>query len=114
MSEMTTFLNILKTGTWQVPCFTWFFDLKGRQGTQKIGGMTMQQISKDNPYGKAGDLTTKQIIDRVLGQHFTSSSNRAKTIGEIQDEMLREMSTKVKVVDFGKGETCDFPSTQRC
>ena len=74
----------------------------------------MKTISKDNPYGKIGDITTKQIIDRVLGQHFTSSSNRAKTIGEIQDEMLREMSTKVKVVDFGKGETCDFPATQRC
>ena len=73
----------------------------------------MKQISKDNPYGKTGDITTRQIIDRILNQHFDSSPNRAKTIGEIQDEMLREMSTKVKVVDFGKGETCDFPGTQR-
>ena len=73
----------------------------------------MKQISKDNPYGKAGDITTKQIIDRVLGQHFDSSPSRQKSIGEIQDEMLRAMSTKVKVVDFGKGETCDFPGTQR-
>jgi len=73
----------------------------------------MKTISKDNPYGKTGDLTTKQIIDRILTQHFDSSPNKTKTIGEIQDEMLREISTKVKVVDFGKGETCDFPGTQR-
>ena len=73
----------------------------------------MKAISKDNPYGKIGDMTTKQIIDRVLGQHFDSSPNRQRTIGEIQDDMLREMSTKVKVVDFGKGESCEFPGTQR-
>ena len=61
----------------------------------------MKTISKDNPYGKTGDITTRQIIDRILGQHFDSSPNRQKTIGEIQDEMLREMSVKVKVLKNG-------------
>ena len=74
----------------------------------------MQQISKDNPYGKAGDITTKQIIDRVLGQHFSSSTNRQKSIGEIQDEMLAMIHQKAQIVDFAKGENCEFPATQRC
>jgi len=74
----------------------------------------MKQISKDNPYGKTGDLTTKQIIDRILGQHFDNSPTRAKTIGEIEDEMMAHIQQKAKVVDFAKGESCEFPGTQRC
>ncbi|MEM2956450.1 MAG: hypothetical protein QW041_02680 [Candidatus Pacearchaeota archaeon] len=69
--------------------------------------------SKENPYGRKGDLTTKQIIDRILAQHFDNSPNRVKTIGEIEDEMLKIISEKVKFVDFGNGESCDFPGTQR-
>ena len=72
------------------------------------------QVAKDNPYGAAGDITTKQIIDRILNQHFDSSPNRSKTIGEIEDEMMAQVQQKVKMVDFGNGETCDFPANQRC
>jgi hypothetical protein len=72
------------------------------------------QTAKDNPYGKTGDLTTKQIIDRILTQHFDSSPNKSKSIGEIEDEMMAQIQQKAKIVDFGKGESCDFPSTQKC
>ena len=71
------------------------------------------QIAKDNPYGKTGDLTTKQIIDRILNQHFDCSPGKAKSIGEIEDEMMAQVQQKVRIVDFAKGENCDFPGSQR-
>jgi len=71
-------------------------------------------MSKENPYGKTGDFATKQIIDRILGQHFDSSSGRQKSIGEIEDEMLKVIQEKVTVVDFAKGETCEFKGSREC
>ncbi len=80
--------------------------------------MTQEKFAS-NPYGKTGDVATRQIIDRILTQHFKpgSSTNRpvdkGRSIGEMQDEILREMAKKSQVVDFGKGENCEFPGTRR-
>jgi hypothetical protein len=55
------------------------------------------------------DPAVQQIIDRVLAQHFGVNRNpERKTIGEIQDEMMREIQSRAKIVDFAKGETCEF------
>jgi hypothetical protein len=55
------------------------------------------------------DPAVQQIIDRVLAQHFgINKSPEKKTIGEIQDEMMREIQSRAKIVDFAKGETCEF------
>jgi hypothetical protein len=70
-------------------------------------------MSKENPYGKSGDFATKQIIDRILGQHFDSSPNRQKSIGEIEDEMLRLAHQKVQIVDFANGENCEFKGSRQ-
>jgi hypothetical protein len=75
--------------------------------------MKTQRDSSVNPYGKSGDFATKQIIDRILGQHFDSSPNRQKSIGEIEDEMLKIIHEKVQVVDFANGENCEFQGTNR-
>ena len=71
-------------------------------------------MSKENPYGKTGDFATKQIIDRMLVQHFDSSPNKQKSIGEIEDEILAHITQKATVIDFGAGESCDFPGSERC
>jgi hypothetical protein len=58
---------------------------------------------------KNNDPAVQQIIDRVLAQHFGINKNpERKSIGEMQDEMLREIHTRAKIVDFAKGETCEF------
>jgi len=64
--------------------------------------------SPSNPYGKNGNFAVKQIIDRVLAENFSIGKKEQKSIGEIQDEMLRLVAERAKVVDFAKGETCEF------
>ena len=64
---------------------------------------------KDNPYGKNGDIATKQIIDRILAQNFgIGKKEGVKSIDEMQSEMLKEINEKAKIVDFAKGEDCEF------
>ena len=65
-------------------------------------------MGRENPYGKSGDETTRQIIERVIGQHFKSDSSRERTIGEMEDEMASLIANKAQVVDFSKGESCEF------
>lgn len=59
-----------------------------------------------NPYGKAGDVTTKQIIDRVLrnfGDNKDSKKEKSdKSIGEMTDEILKEVHTRAEFIDFRK------------
>ncbi len=59
--------------------------------------------SEANPYGKSGDATTKQIIDRVL-KNFGGSSQKKesseKTIGEMEDEILKEVHSRAQFIDF--------------
>jgi hypothetical protein len=61
----------------------------------------MEQQRKNDP-------AVQQIIDRVLAQHFGINKPERKSIGEIQDEMLREIHSKAQVIDFAKGESCEF------
>lgn len=70
--------------------------------------MNTNFVNSKNPYGKGGNEAVKQIIDRVLNQHFTSAPDRKKSIGEIEDEMLGMVVQKAQIVDFAKGETCEF------
>ena len=63
---------------------------------------------------RKNDPAVQQIIDRCLNQNFSVGSKpKQKSIGEIQDEMLREFAKKAKVVDFGRGETCEFKGDPR-
>jgi len=59
-----------------------------------------------NPYGKAGDVTTKQIIDRVLrnfdGNKESKKAQSEKSIGEMEDEILKEVHTRAEFIDFRK------------
>lgn len=70
-----------------------------------------------NPYGKSGDVAVKQIIDRVLVQNFGSaeegkfSQKESRTIGEMQDEIMREMAKKSRFIDFRR-ESCEFKNPQ--
>jgi hypothetical protein len=57
---------------------------------------------------RKNDPAVQQIIDRVLSQHFDRNPERRKTIGEMQDEMLSQIQQRAKVVDFAKGESCEF------
>jgi len=67
----------------------------------------MTQV-KDNSFGKCDDPSVNQIIGRILSQHFDKSPDRKKTIGEIEDEMMAHVQQRAKIVDFAKGETCEF------
>ena len=51
---------------------------------------------------RKNDPAVQQIIDRVLGQHFSNNPERRKTIGEIQDEMMSMIQQRAKIVDFAK------------
>jgi len=66
----------------------------------------------DRNIERKNDPAVQQIIDRVLAQHFGGVSGngqpRAKTIDEIQTEMMAMIQQKAKIVDFAKGETCEF------
>lgn len=70
-----------------------------------------KDMGKENPYGKTGDVATKQIIDRIISQHFSATAenkpSKGRSIGEMQDEILREISKRSRVVDFTK-ENCEF------
>ena len=59
-----------------------------------------------NPYGKSGDVTTKQIIDRVLRNFGSGDANKKesseKTIGDMEDEILKEVHTRAQFIDFRK------------
>lgn len=58
---------------------------------------------------RKNDPSVQQIIDRVLNQNFSVGRKpERKSIGEITDEMLRLVVERSKVVDFAKGETCEF------
>ena len=67
--------------------------------------MKRERNESANPYGKAGDVTTKQIIDRVL-RNFDSNekkkSQTEKSIGDMEDEILKEVHTKAEFIDFRK------------
>lgn len=73
--------------------------------------MKIERNGSANPYGKAGDVTTKQIIDRALkadkamktldnGEKKKGQSE--KTIGEMTDEILKEVHTRAEFIDFRK------------
>jgi len=63
---------------------------------------------------RKNDPAVQQIIDRCLSQNFNVGARpKQKSIGEITDEMLREFNKKAKVVDFGKGESCEFKGDPR-
>ena len=63
---------------------------------------------------RKNDPAVQQIIDRCLNQNFSVGSKpKQRTIGEIQDEMLKLFAEKSKVVDFSKGESCEFKGDQR-
>jgi len=63
---------------------------------------------------RKNDPAVQQIIDRCLSQNFNVGSKpKQRSISEIQDEMLREFAKRSKVVDFGKGESCEFKGDQR-
>ena len=68
--------------------------------------MKTERNGSANPYGKAGDVTTKQIIDRVLKTFGNSSEDKKgkteKTIGEMTDEILKEVHTRAEFIDFRK------------
>ena len=68
---------------------------------------------KDNCYGKTEDPAVNQIISRILNQHFNNGERKGKTIGEIEDEMMRQIYEKAQIVDFAKGENCEFKGTPR-
>ena len=50
-----------------------------------------------NPYGKEGDATTKKIIDRILAQHY-GVGKKEKTIGDMEDEILRLIHEKIQFI----------------
>lgn len=66
--------------------------------------MKTERNGSANPYGKAGDETTKKIIDRVLRTMDSSEKKKGqeKTIGEMEDEILKEVHTRAKFIDFRK------------
>jgi len=63
---------------------------------------------------RKNDPAVQQIIDRCLSQNFNVGARpKQKSIGEITDEMLKLFAEKSKVVDFGKGEKCEFKNDER-
>ena len=63
-----------------------------------------REMSDRNPYGKAGDETTKQIIDRALRNFKKEESsnvsgiNQEKSIGEMEDEILKMVHEKIEYI----------------
>ena len=60
-------------------------------------------ISKNNPYEKSGDIITKQIIDRALKdfkrvENSSSAGASEKTIGEMEDEILKRVHEKIEYI----------------
>ena len=64
--------------------------------------------ARENPYGKSGNIETKQIIDRILSQHFSTDPHRERTIGEMETEIAGMVVQRAQFVDFGNGENCEF------
>jgi len=63
---------------------------------------------------RKNDPAVQQIIDRCLSQNFNVGARpKQKSIGEITDDMLKECLKRSKVVDFGKGESCEFKGDPR-
>ena len=62
--------------------------------------MKKEREFSNNPYGKAGDVTTKQIIDRVLRNFSSPNAERGeKTIGEMEDEIMKKVQEKVQIIN---------------
>jgi len=57
---------------------------------------------------RKNDPAVQQIIDRVLAQHFGINRPEKKSIGEIEDEMMEHIQQRAHIVDFAKGESCEF------
>jgi len=63
---------------------------------------------------RKNDPAVQQIIDRCLSQNFNVGARpKQRSIGEITDEMLKMFAEKSKVVDFARGEKCEFKGDQR-
>ena len=62
--------------------------------------MKKERDFSNNPYGKAGDVVTKQIIDRVLRSFSSPNAERGeKTIGEMEDEIMKRVQEKVQIIN---------------
>ena len=58
--------------------------------------------SSENQYGSKGGETARAIIDRVLNENFKSSPSEPsgeKTIGQMEDEIMRLVQKHVKFLD---------------
>ena len=66
---------------------------------------------------RRNDPAVQQIIDRCLKEHFSIGAKPAqpgdRTIDEIQSEWMREIAKRSTVVDFGRGESCEFRGDPR-
>ena len=63
---------------------------------------------------RKNDPAVQQIIDRCLSQNFNVGARpKQRSIGEITDDMLREFNKRSTVVDFGRGESCEFKGDPR-
>ena len=50
---------------------------------------------------RKNDPAVQQIIDRIIGQHFSNDPCRQKTIGEMEDEICAQVVKNVKYsLDF--------------
>ena len=64
--------------------------------------------------GRKNDPAVQQIIDRCLSENFNVGTKpKQKSIGDITNDMLKLFAEKSKVVDFSRGESCDFKGDQR-
>ena len=63
---------------------------------------------------RRNDPAVQQIIDRCLSENFNVGAKpKQKSIGEITNDMLKLFAEKSKVVDFGRGESCEFKGDYR-
>ena len=79
---------------------------KQKRGSKVKRGEKMKKEENRNT------APVQQIIDRILAQNFNvnkpGAASNGKSIEDIENEILSRVIQNVKVIDFAKGETCEF------
>jgi len=88
------------------------FKYKKAIKNRQKGNLRQGKREKMTKEEKRNTAPVQQIIDRILAQNFNVNKpgceSSGKSIEDIENEILSRVIQNVKVIDFAKGETCEF------